>query len=193
MKEMGSWIDYWESSFPILHWSSGTWLRTTGRAGILGGGDWIILQSSSSVNYHSFFLRSGRRGEREGGVVKESQSPPRLSCGSLIDCIGALYDKASSLKEAGFSPNTCVYSKSLSGFKNGVNLSTPYATMLEWGLGSTTTFHPIALECVFYCDKIPNLSHSPQISSKANKIWTFWPVSWESRYSCKNWFEAIEK
>lgn len=193
MKEMGSWIDYWDSSFPILHWSFGTWLRTTGRAGILGGGDWIIFQSSSSVNYHSFFFW-GAGGEVKGrGVVKESQSPPRLSCGSLIDCIRALYDKASSLKEAGFNLNPCVYSKSLSGFKNGLNLSAPYATILGYGLGSTITLHPITLQWVFYCDKRMNLSHSTQTSSKAIKIWKVWPGSWESRYSCKNWFEAIEK
>lgn len=129
MKEMGSWIDYWYSSFPILHWFFGTWLRTTGRAGILGGGDWIILQSSSSVNYHSFFEERGARWK--GGGRKRISKPPRLSCGSLIDCIGALYDKASSLKEAGFNLHTCVYSKSLSGFKNAVNLSAPHATILE--------------------------------------------------------------
>lgn len=97
MKGKNSWIDHWYPSIRILlvlwdmiahHWLSWRpWWR-----------DWIILQSSSSVNYRSLFCGAG--GGVKGGGSKKDLKAPQLSSGSLIDCIRVLY-KTGSLKQDG--------------------------------------------------------------------------------------------
>lgn len=55
----------------------------------------------------------------KGGSQKNLKAP-QLSSGSLIDCIRALYDKASSLKGAGFNLSPYVNSRSLFGPKTAL-------------------------------------------------------------------------